>query len=124
MNKIGIINFGFKYGTPQDSSFILDVRGLPNPFYVPELRELTGADAEVQSYLLRFPETKEFMARCRNFLDFAVPQYLGSVKGQLHIAVGCTGGRHRSVAVAEWLYAAYSIPYRGVSVLHRDLRLR
>ncbi len=115
-----ISSFGFKYGVPQDGSFVLDVRGLPNPYYVPELRNLTGTDAAVQGYLRSFPETGEFMTRCRNFFDFVIPQYLNNVRGQLHIAVGCTGGRHRSVAVAEWLYRAYSELYRGVSVLHRD----
>ena len=116
-----ISSFGFKFGVPQDSSFVIDVRCLPNPFYVPELRELTGMDAAVRDYLMSFPETKEFMSRCRNFLDFAIPQFFKTVRGQLHIAVGCTGGRHRSVAAAEWLYEAYAGQYpNGVCVLHRD----
>ena len=115
-----VSSFGFKYGVPQDSGFVLDVRCLPNPFYVDELRSLTGADRAVQDYLLSFPETVAFMDRCRHFLDLAIPQYLNTVRGQLHIAVGCTGGRHRSVAVAEWLYHAYSRTYEGVCVLHRD----
>ncbi len=116
-----ISSFGFKYGVPQDSSFVLDVRGLPNPYYVDELRTLTGSDQAVQDYLCTFPETGDFMERCRNFLDFAIPQYLRAVKAQLHIAVGCTGGRHRSVAVAEWLYKAYMVKYgRAVRILHRD----
>ena len=113
-------SFGFKYGVPQDGNFVLDVRCLPNPYYVPELRSLSGADKPVQDYLRTFPETEAFMERCRSFLDFTIPQYLNTVRGQLHVAVGCTGGRHRSVAVAEWLYQIYSKDYRGVSVLHRD----
>ena len=116
-----ISSFGFKYGVPQDSSFVLDVRGLPNPYYVDDLRNLTGTDQAVQDYLRTFPETGEFMERCRNFLDFAIPQYLMAVKTQLHIAVGCTGGRHRSVAVAEWLYEICAAKYgRAVRILHRD----
>ena len=118
-----ISSFGFKYGVPQDGSFVLDVRGLPNPYYVDELRNLTGTDLAVQDYLRTFPETGEFMERCRNFLDFAIPQYLTAVKTQLHIAVGCTGGRHRSVAVAEWLYEIYTAKYgQAVRILHRDKR--
>ena len=113
-------SFGFKYGVPQDADFVLDARCLPNPYYVPELRPLTGSDRVVQDYLRSFPETNEFLERTGEFLDFIIPQYLNAVRGQLHIAVGCTGGRHRSVAVTEWLYERYAQPSRGVSLLHRD----
>lgn len=118
--SIIISSFGYKYGVPQDSSFVMDVRCLPNPYYVDELKTLTGEDDAVKNYLLQFPETEEFMTRAKNFLDFAIPQFLNNVRGQLHISVGCTGGRHRSVAVAEWLYQEYRDKFGGVCVIHRD----
>lgn len=118
--SILISSFGYKYGVPQDASFVMDVRCLPNPYYVDELKNLTGEDEPVKKYLLDFPETHKFLELSKNFLDFAIPQFLNNVRGQLHISVGCTGGRHRSVAVAEWLYEAYSQVYKGVCVIHRD----
>ena len=118
--SILISSFGYKYGVPQDSSFVMDVRCLPNPYYVDELKNLTGEDEPVKEFLLKFPETHKFLELTKNFLDFAIPEFLNNVRGQLHISVGCTGGRHRSVAVAEWLYQAYSKIYEGVCVLHRD----
>ena len=118
--SILISSFGYKYGVPQDASFVMDVRCLPNPYYVDELKDLTGEDEPVKKYLLDFPETHKFIELTKNFLDFAIPQFLNNVRGQLHISVGCTGGRHRSVAVAEWLYGIYSQVYKGVCVIHRD----
>ena len=118
--SILISSFGYKYGVPQDSSYVFDVRCLPNPYYVAELKDLTGEDEAVKEYLLKFSETKQFMDLIKNFLDFSIPEFLNNVRGQLHISVGCTGGRHRSVAVAEWLYEIYSKIYNGVCVIHRD----
>ena len=118
--SILISSFGYKYGVPQDSSFVFDVRCLANPFYVDELRELTGEDDAVKNYLLKFPETEKFVDLTKKFLDFAIPQFLNDVRGQLHICVGCTGGRHRSVAVAEWLGEYFAKKYSGVFVFHRD----
>ena len=118
--SILISSFGYKYGVPQDSSFIMDVRGLPNPYYVDELKDLTGQDEPVKEFLLKFPETHKCLELTRNFLDFFIPQFLNNVRGQLHISVGCTGGRHRSVAMAEWLGEIYSKIYSGVCVIHRD----
>ena len=118
--SILISSFGYKYGVPQDSSFIMDVRGLPNPYYVDELKNLTGQDEPVKEFLLKFPETHKCLELTKNFLDFFIPQFLNNVRGQLHISVGCTGGRHRSVAVAEWLGEIYSKIYSGVCVIHRD----
>ncbi|MBQ7151584.1 MAG: RNase adapter RapZ [Synergistaceae bacterium] len=118
--SILISSFGYKYGVPQDSSFVLDVRGLPNPYYVEELKNLTGEDEPVKKFLLQFDETHKFMELTKNFLDFFIPQFLNNVRGQLHISVGCTGGRHRSVAVASWLGEIYSKLYSGVCVMHRD----
>ena len=118
--SILISSFGYKYGVPQDSSFIIDVRCLPNPYYLDELKNLTGEDEPVKKYLLEFPETHKFIELTQNFLDFFIPQFLNNVRGQLHISVGCTGGRHRSVAMAEWLGEIYSKLYNGVCVIHRD----
>ncbi|MBQ7221037.1 MAG: RNase adapter RapZ [Synergistaceae bacterium] len=118
--SILISSFGYKYGVPQDASYVMDVRCLPNPYYVEELKNLTGEDEPVKKYLLDFPETHKFIELAKNFLDFFIPQFLNNVRGQLHISVGCTGGRHRSVAMAEWLYEAYSQQYKGVCVIHRD----
>lgn len=118
--SIIISSFGYKYGVPQDASYVFDVRCLPNPYYVESLKDLTGKDKEVQDYLLNFPETSEFLKLVKNFLDFAVPQFLNNVRSQLHVAIGCTGGRHRSVAVAEWLGEYCSRAYSGVCVIHRD----
>ena len=118
--SILISSFGYKYGVPQDASFVMDVRCLPNPYYVDELKNLTGEDKPVKDYLLQFPETHKFIELAKNFLDFSIPQFLNNVRGQLHISVGCTGGRHRSVAVAEWLNEIYSPIYKGVCCMHRD----
>ena len=118
--SILISSFGYKYGVPQDSSFVMDVRGLPNPYYVDELKNLTGEDKPVKDFLLQFPETHKCLELTKNFLDFFIPQFLNNVRGQLHISVGCTGGRHRSVAMAEWLGEIYSKIYSGVCVIHRD----
>ncbi|MBR1439427.1 MAG: RNase adapter RapZ [Synergistaceae bacterium] len=115
-----ISSFGYKYGVPQDASFVFDVRCLPNPYYVDELKNLTGEDEPVKDYLLKFPETHKFLELTKNFLSFSVPQFLNNVRGQLHIAVGCTGGKHRSVAVAQWLYEYCAQNWRGVCVIHRD----
>ena len=118
--SILISSFGYKYGVPQDASFVMDVRCLPNPYYVDELKNLTGEDKSVKDFLLKFPETNQFIELAKNFLDFTIPQFLNNVRGQLHIAVGCTGGRHRSVAMAEWLNEIYSPIYKGVCCMHRD----
>lgn len=115
-----ISSFGFKYGVPQDSNYVLDVRFLPNPFYVPELKNLTGEDDAVRDYLRSFPETVDFLEQSGRFLDFVVPRYLETGKAQLHVAIGCTGGRHRSVAIAEWLYRRYEDLRGGVGIIHRD----
>ena len=118
--SILISSFGYKYGVPQDASFVMDVRCLPNPYYVDDLKNLTGEDEPVKDYLQQFQETHKFIELAKNFLDFTIPQFLNNVRGQLHVAVGCTGGRHRSVAVAEWLYKIYSPIYSGVCIMHRD----
>ncbi|NLL36493.1 MAG: RNase adapter RapZ [Fretibacterium sp.] len=115
-----LTSFGFKYGVPQDCNYVFDVRFLSNPFYVPELKPLSGEDPEIQEYLKGFPATHDFLAETMRFLDFVVPHYLESVKSQMHVAVGCTGGRHRSVAVARWLYEHCKKKRVDVGLIHRD----
>ncbi len=118
--SILISSFGYKYGVPQDASYVFDVRCLANPYYVEALREKTGTDMEVKEYLLKYDDTKEFLELLKRFLDYAVPHFLSEVRGQLHVAFGCTGGRHRSVAVAEWIGEYCAQKYDGVYVIHRD----
>ncbi|MDP9148832.1 MAG: RNase adapter RapZ [Myxococcota bacterium] len=119
-----IVSFGFKYGTPVDADLLLDVRFLDNPYFVPELRPLTGLDEPVARYVLDAPETKEFLQRARSLLEYVMPKYEREGKSYLTIAVGCTGGRHRSVAVAEALARDLTIavtpPIPPIVVLHRD----
>jgi UPF0042 nucleotide-binding protein len=114
-------SFGFKYGVPQDSNYIFDVRFLPNPFYIAELKPLSGVDEPVRKYLESFPETGEFLDSCTRLLDFVIPRHLDAGKAQLHVAVGCTGGRHRSVACVERLFERYKDAPGGIGVSHRDI---
>ena len=100
---VTILSFGFKYGLPIDSDLVFDVRFLPNPYFVARLRSKTGKHRSVMNYLKKFSKTKEFLDRVTELLSFLVPQYLNEGKSYLTIAVGCTGGRHRSVSIAEAL---------------------
>jgi UPF0042 nucleotide-binding protein len=119
--RVSIRSFGFKHGSPRDADIVLDVRFLPNPHWVPELQPLRGTDAEVSSYVLGDTAAKEFVERIDGLLEFLVPRYQAEGKSYLSIAIGCTGGHHRSVAIAEEL--ARLINQRGVraSVHHRDI---
>jgi UPF0042 nucleotide-binding protein len=116
-----IVSFGFKYGTPVDADVVLDVRFLPNPYFVPELKPLTGLDAPVARYVLASQEAQEFLRRTRALLEYVLPRYEREGKSYLTIAVGCTGGRHRSVAIAEALAGqAPALSAEPLTVLHRD----
>jgi UPF0042 nucleotide-binding protein len=118
---ITVKSFGFKYGIAADADMVLDVRFLPNPHFVPDLRPLDGEDPQVAAYALESPEGREFMSRLEPFLRFLVPQYQREGKSYLTLAVGCTGGRHRSVAVARRVYDMFrSEPGLSVKLLHRD----
>jgi UPF0042 nucleotide-binding protein len=118
---LNIVSFGFAYGLPSEASMVLDVRFLPNPHFVPDLRPLDGEDPQVAAYALESPEGREFMSRLEPFLRFLVPQYQREGKSYLTLAVGCTGGRHRSVAVARRVYDMFrSEPGLSVKLLHRD----
>jgi UPF0042 nucleotide-binding protein len=116
-----VVSFGFKHGLPLDVDLVLDCRFLPNPHWVEHLRALTGLDPEVRSYVIDRPEAEEFLSRLDDLLGFLLPAYAREGKAYLSIAIGCTGGRHRSVAVAEEL--ARRIRRRGFdpSVHHRDI---
>lgn len=101
---ITLLSFGFKYGIPTDADLVFDVRFLPNPFYVDELKKKTGNDKEVQDFVMQFPESKEFLDKLEDMLKFLIPNYVKEGKYQLVIAIGCTGGQHRSVTLANALY--------------------
>ncbi|MDY6028783.1 MAG: RNase adapter RapZ [Acidaminococcaceae bacterium] len=121
--RMGIIlrSFGFKYGLPIDSDMVLDVRFLPNPFYEEELRFMTGNDRPVEDFMYRFPQTAQYLKMEEQMLDFLVPQYLAEGKSQLVISVGCTGGQHRSVFVANKLYDFLTEAGYSVEITHRDV---
>ena len=114
-------SFGFKHGPPRDADLTLDVRFLPNPHYVSELRPLTGRDERVVEYVGRDGQLTGFYERLEPLLDFLLPAYLAEGKAHLMVAIGCTGGRHRSVAIAEYLGARYGArDDLFVEVVHRD----
>lgn len=116
-----ISSFGFKYGVPKDCDFMFDVRFLPNPNYIPGLQAFSGKDSEVKNYLEKFPERRIFLDRLVSLLELVLMQYENTVKKQVHIAVGCTGGRHRSVAVAEQLALYLSKAGHKLAIHHRDI---
>ncbi len=120
---INVYSFGFKHGAPTDADIVMDVRFLPNPYYVQELRAKTGLDADVRDYVLDRDETHAFMDKWFDLLDCVMPGYVSEGKQYLSIAVGCTGGQHRSVAIAQ--ATAHHLSQEGyrVGVSHRDLPL-
>jgi UPF0042 nucleotide-binding protein len=118
---ITVLSFGFKFGLPMDADLVFDVRFLPNPQYVDELRRLDGADPAVSQYIFKWPVTASLMRRLSSLLDFLLPHYLAEGKTQLVVAIGCTGGQHRSVAVAERLAATLRGHGHRVVVEHRDV---
>lgn len=122
-NRMSILiqSFGFKYGIPPDCDDVVDVRFIPNPFYEPELKGLSGLDPAVKEYVWRFPETKEFMDRAVGLLEFLIPFYLREGKVRLTLGVGCTGGRHRSVVLAQELADRLAGQGLQIHVDHRDI---
>ena len=120
--KISVVSFGFKYGSPKDSDLLFDVRCLPNPFYIPELKTQTGLDAPVRDYVMSFDEAKNLEPKLTDLVTYLVPLYISEGKSQLTISVGCTGGKHRSVVFAEILYNAIKDKGYKVSVYHRDIQ--
>lgn len=119
---ITVLSFGFKYGIPVDSDLVFDVRFLPNPFYIPELKQFSGNDEPVRDYVLNFENTKEFLEKLLDMIKFLIPSYLKEGKRQLIISIGCTGGRHRSVAIANAIYEELSKVGNKVTIEHRDIQ--
>lgn len=119
--EVRVSSFGFKHGLPMEADLVFDVRFLPNPFYVAELRPLTGLDAGVRDYVFASPQTEEFVARLQDFVGWLLPRYEEEGKTALVIAVGCTGGHHRSVAIAHALAEGIRASGIPVSESHRDL---
>lgn len=116
------MSFGFKYGIPLEADLIIDVRCLPNPFYIPELKPLTGLDNVVRDYVLKSEETQEFLKRTLNLLDFSVPLYLKEGKSELVVGIGCTGGKHRSVTIARKLDEHFVQKGYKCVIQHRDVK--
>lgn len=120
--SVTVLSFGFKYGIPVDSDLVFDVRFIPNPFYIPELKPYSGNEEPVKKYVLEQEETKGFIKRVDDLLDFLIPNYKKEGKRQLIISIGCTGGRHRSVAIANALYESLLSKDYNISVEHRDIK--
>lgn len=118
---ITIVSFGFKYGIPLDSDLTFDVRFLPNPYYIPELKHYSGNDAPVRNYVMNFSETITFLNKLDDMLQFLIPNYLKEGKRQLIISIGCTGGRHRSVAIGNAIYERLKTEGYKVNINHRDV---
>ncbi|MEE0913229.1 MAG: RNase adapter RapZ [Ruminococcus sp.] len=116
------MSFGFKYGIPLEADLIIDVRCLPNPYYIPELKPLTGLDQVVRDYVLKSEDTQEFLKRTLNLLDFSVPLYLKEGKSELVVGIGCTGGKHRSVTIARQLDEHFVEKGYKCVIQHRDVK--
>jgi RNase adapter protein RapZ len=118
---IEVVSFGFRYGVPLDASLVMDVRFLPNPHFVPELRPYSGLDPQVRNFVLEKSDTNAFQGHFYALLDFLVPAYRREGKSYLTIAIGCTGGRHRSVAIAQAVAARFEALGLKVRISHRDI---
>lgn len=119
---VTVMSFGFKHGIPADADLVLDVRFLPNPFYIDELKHKTGNDREVQEYVMGFGEAREFMEKLDDLMQFLMPNYVKEGKYRLVIAIGCTGGKHRSVTLANELYRCMKDKGKyGIKLYHRDI---
>ena len=117
---VEVMSFGFKYGVPIDADIIWDVRFLPNPHYIPELRPQTGMDAPVYDYVMKQPETQAFYSKLIDVIEFCLPGYKKEGKSSVTIAIGCTGGKHRSVAIAERISNHLKTDNYAVNISHRD----
>ena len=122
---INVVSFGFKYGIPADADLVFDVRFLPNPFYIEELKYHTGNEKEVQDFVMGYPESHEFLNKLTDMLHFLIPNYIKEGKYQLVIGIGCTGGKHRSVTLANMLYERLKDKGSyGLKLSHRDVELQ
>ena len=119
---ISIMSFGFKNGIPADADLVFDVRFLPNPYYIDSLKKLTGNDKPVRDYVMSFPEAEQFMEKLTDMISFLIPGYVKEGKNQLVIAIGCTGGQHRSVTIANALAGRLKGGEYGINLFHRDVR--
>lgn len=118
---VSVVSFGFKYGIPRDADLVFDVRFLPNPYYKTELRPLTGNDEAIQEFVMQFDEAGKFMNKIIDLMEFLIPNYIKEGKNGLVIAIGCTGGKHRSVTLANEIYKELKeLPY-SIKIDHRDL---
>ena len=118
---VSVVSFGFRYGIPADADLVFDVRFLPNPHFVPRLRPFSGKDPRVARYIRSFPQTGEFLRRIESLLAYLIPHYIREGKSYLTVALGCTGGRHRSVALAEVIRRSLQRKGYAAKVVHRDL---
>jgi UPF0042 nucleotide-binding protein len=118
---VSLVSFGYKYGVPSDADLMFDVRFLPNPHFVPKLRKYTGKDVRVRRYIQSFPQTGEFLRRMQGLLTYLIPHYIEEGKSYLTIAFGCTGGKHRSVMMSEWMKHALEKKGFATRVVHRDM---
>ena len=119
---VTVLSFGFKYGIPADADLVFDVRFLPNPFYIDELKHKTGNEKEVQDYVMSFPEAHTFIEKLADLVGFLIPNYVKEGKYQLVIGIGCTGGKHRSVTLANRLYEHMKNKGEyGIKIAHRDV---
>ena len=122
---ITLLSFGFKYGIPADADLVFDVRFLPNPYYIDSLKPKTGNDKEVRDYVMQFPESEEFLDKLFDMLQFLIPNYVKEGKHQLVVAIGCTGGQHRSVTLANELFERMEDQGSyGIRLIHREQRER
>ena len=119
---ISLMSFGFKRGIPSDADLVFDVRFLPNPFYIDSLKHLTGNDKPVRDYVMSFPEAEQFMDKLVDLITFLIPGYIKEGKNQLVIAIGCTGGQHRSVTIANALAEQLRGGEYGINLYHRDAK--
>lgn len=119
--KLNIVSFGYKYGIPVDADLVMDLRFLANPYFVPELKALDGESEGVKTYVLGNPETKRFLEKYNDFIDYLIPLYKKENKAYLTLAIGCTGGRHRSVAIARSVFERLTLRGLRPSIMHRDI---
>ncbi len=119
---VHVVSFGFKNGIPLDADMVFDVRFLPNPFYIPELKQQTGLQTSVHDYVMNHPQSQTFLEMLVNMTNYLLPYYINEGKSQLVIAIGCTGGHHRSVTIAEELYKAIQKAKYNVVISHRDIQ--
>ena len=118
---ITVLSFGFKYGIPNDSDLVFDVRFIPNPYYIPDMRNKTGNDEEVREYVMSWKESQTFLTKMVDLVEFLIPNYIKEGKNQLVISIGCTGGKHRSVTLANALFKVLKDKGHRTVFQHRDI---